>query len=163
MHNHSAFFRQLNRIGFKVARRTLEFRFIRIQPGVAVEQNFLPISDIIDILFQRAFRNTLEVGINRQLDVVAIRRFRRRKRSADCAVSINFHNAFTHALRRAWRKPILHCLFHAVKANQVRQRISLILIRSVVRVVILNFTDITDNMACQCTVGIHALRAHPKR
>ena len=155
-----ALFRQLNRVGFKIARRALKVGLVLIQPGIAVEQSLLLIADVVDVFFQRIFCDALEVRVDGQLDVVAIRRLCRGERPADRAISVNFHHALAYALRCAGGKPILHGLFHTIEADQIRQRVALVLVGRVIRVVVLNLADIADYMAGQRAVRIHALRAH---
>ena len=159
-HDDCALFRERNRVGVKVACRALKLVLVLIQPGGAVEQHLLRIADVVDVVFQRLLRHALQVGVDRQLDVVAVGRLRRGERPVDRAVAVDFHHALAHALRRAGGKPVLHGLFHAVQTDQVRQRIALVLVVCVIGVVVLNLSDVADDVAGHRAVGVHALAAH---
>jgi len=133
-------------------------RAVIFQPLAGDHQILLLVADAGDVGGNRALRHGLVVHIQRQLDVVAVRRLRVGDFTHDFRPVVAFDDAAALAQGAVLRQPILHRRFNAVAADGVVVAVPFCLQRQPHRAR-RNLADIADDLRCQRLLGVDTLCA----
>ena len=155
-HKHHAVFCQFQRVMLPVVGGNQ--RAIIFQPLAGDHQILLLVADAGDVGGNRALRHGLVVHIQRQLNIVAVRRLCVGDFAHDFRPVVAFDDAAALAQGAVLRQPILHRRFNAVAADGVVVAVPFCLQRQPHRAR-RDLADVADDLRRQRLLGVDALCA----